>query len=66
MTLSAYRVHVVDRMIKQYGVVTLFATNPTYSNLGSNQGLRGGNAATNGLSYGTAQANVKGNKRIRS
>jgi hypothetical protein len=33
---------------------TLFTTNPTWPDLGSNPGRRGGKPATNHLSYGTA------------
>jgi hypothetical protein len=33
---------------------TLSTTNPTWPDLGSNQGRRGGKPATNRLSYGTA------------
>jgi hypothetical protein len=36
---------------------TLFATNPTWPDLGSNPGRLGGKPATNRLSYGTANAN---------
>jgi hypothetical protein len=34
--------------------VTLSTTHPTWPDLGSNQGRRGGKPATNSLSYGTA------------
>jgi hypothetical protein len=35
--------------------VTLAATNPTWTDPGSNQGLRGERQVTNRLSHGTAQ-----------
>jgi hypothetical protein len=38
---------------------TLCSTNPTRSDLGSNQGRRGGKPATNRLSYGTAMMDIK-------
>jgi hypothetical protein len=37
---------------------TLFTTNPTWSDLGSNPGCRGGKPETNRLSYGTALINI--------
>jgi hypothetical protein len=39
---------------KSYSNIILPATNPTWSDLGSNRGGRGGNPATSRLSYGTA------------
>jgi hypothetical protein len=37
-------------------IVALYATNPTYLEIGSSTGHRGGKPATNRLSYGMAQA----------
>jgi hypothetical protein len=39
---------------KTYSSATLFTKNPTWSDLGSNPGRRGGKQVTNSLSYGTA------------
>jgi hypothetical protein len=39
---------------KTYPIATLSTTNPTWPDLGSNPGRRGGKPATNRLSYGTA------------
>jgi hypothetical protein len=39
---------------KPYPSATLSTTNPTWPDLSSNSGCRGGNPATNRLSYGTA------------
>jgi hypothetical protein len=39
---------------KTYPSATLSTTNPTWPDLGSNRGRRGGKPATNRLSYGTA------------
>jgi hypothetical protein len=43
---------------------TLFTTNPTWSDLGSNPGRRGGKPVANRLSCGTANSSYKESKRI--